>query len=55
MTDINLEFDALKVKCVAFSGSDPLPGTNVTKFKVEQANMSLMAVCKVELVNSIVT
>ena len=35
--DINLEFDALIVKCVALSGSDPLPGTNVTMFEVEQA------------------
>ena len=37
MIDINLEFDALMVKCVALSGSDPLPGTNATKFEVEQA------------------
>ena len=25
------------VKCVALSGSDPLPGINVTKFEVDQA------------------
>ena len=37
MIDINLEFDVVVVKCVALSGSDPLPGTNVTKFEVEQA------------------
>ena len=37
MIDMNLEFDALVVKCVALSGSDPLPGTNVTKFEVKQA------------------
>ena len=32
--DINLEFDALMVKCVTLSGSDPLPGTYATKFEV---------------------
>ena len=37
MININLEFDAVMVKCVALSGSDPLPGTDVTKFEVEQA------------------
>ena len=35
MIDIKLEFDALMVKCVTLSGSDPLPGTNATKFEVE--------------------
>ena len=37
MFNTNLEFDALIVKCVALFGSDPLPGTNVTKFEVKQA------------------
>ena len=35
--DINLEFDALMVKCVTLSENDPLPGTNATKFEVEKA------------------
>ena len=37
MIDINLEFDALMVKCVTLSENDPLPGTNATKFEVEKA------------------
>ena len=37
MIDINLEFGALIVKCVALFGSDPLPSTTARKYEVEQA------------------